>query len=230
MKVENKELDIKNTSNKIIFLDIDKPIEIPFNQPISTDKQRDKFIKTIKAECRKSMEYKDLIAYLKDNLNMTECEFFTGVSGKKRKGVIEIHHEPFTLETVISIVVAKHEKLYGTLDDLDICEEVMELHYKGEIGLIPLSVTAHELADNNQLIIPLNCVYGRFIEFVDEYYDYIDEPIQRMLLEKMKASKNITREDFSILDVQYVYTNVDGYSLPQKITNIDDISVTSNEE
>ena len=90
----------------------------------------------------------------------------------------------------------------------------MRLHYRGLVGLIPLSVTAHELVHDGKLIVPLNCVYGKFVQFVKEYYDYIDDVLLVMLNEKIEQTKNLKAEDMSILSVRYIYTDVDGYNLP----------------
>jgi hypothetical protein len=98
-----------------------------------------------------------------------------------------------------------------------VAQEIMRLHYVGLVGLIPLSVTAHELVHAGKLIVPLNCVYGRFVQFVKEYFEYIDPSHLAMLNEKIILTKNLNREDMSILNVRYVYTEVDGFRLPEII-------------
>ena len=108
----------------------------------------------------------------------------------------------------------RQEKELGYINELQVAEEVMRLHYRGLVGLIPLSVTAHELVHDGKLIVPLNCVYGKFVQFVKEYYDYIDDVLLVMLNEKIEQTKNLKAEDMSILSVRYIYTDVDGYNLP----------------
>ena len=199
----------------IIHVHYDKPILIPRLPVITNDVQRSKLTKTIEKYIRQSMEYKDLIKYLKENIDMNSCEFFHNVTSGKKKGLIEIHHEPFDLYTLTSIVMRKQEAEYGYIDELLVAEEVMRLHYVGLVGLIPLSVTVHELVHQGKLIVPLNCVYGRFVQFVKDYYDYIDPSYIAMLDNKITLTKNITREDMSILNVRYIYTDIDGYHLPE---------------
>lgn len=205
----------KGDSETITEVGYSKPIIIPRHPVITNERQRDKLIKHIESNIRTSLEYKDLIKYLKDNIDMTHCEFFHNIDGKKRKGMIEIHHEPFDLYTLVAIVLCRHETEYDVISVLAIAEEVMMLHYKGLVGLIPLSITPHELVHKGKLAIPLNCVYGRFVEFVKSYYDYIDEVYVSMLNEKIELTKKLTTADSSILKVRYIYTNVDGFSLPQ---------------
>lgn len=202
--------------DKVTYVHLEKPMVIPRLPVIHNEKQRDKLIKTIERMVRSSLEYKDLIKYLRTYIDMNECEFFHNVNNKKRKGVIEIHHEPFDLYTITSLVMTKQEKEMGYIDELVVAEEVMRIHYMGVIGLVPLSITPHELVHAGKLVIPLNCVYGRFNEFVRMYYDELkDTPYLDMLKDKIELTKKFTTKDLSILTVRYIYTVVDGFSLPE---------------
>lgn len=209
-------------SSKVNHIHLEKPIIIPRLPVITTEKQKDKLIKTIESLTRNSMEYKDLIKYLRTNMNMDECEFFPNFKAGKKRGMIEIHHAPYDLYTITWIVMEKYEQEKGYIDELDVAEEVMRLHYEGKVGLIPLSITAHELVHDGKLIVPLNCVRGRFVEFTRDYYPYIkaiskDVDIISMLQENIELTKKLTQKDLSILDVQYVYTDVDGCVLPKVV-------------
>ena len=203
-----------DTSEKITRVHLDAPIVIPRLPVITNDRQRVKLIKTIETYVRSSLEYKDLIKYLKDYIDMNQCEFFQNFDGSQKPGLIQIHHEPFDLFSITQIVMNRQEKELGYINELQVAEEVMRLHYRGLVGLIPLSVTAHELVHDGKLIVPLNCVYGKFVQFVKEYYDYIDDVLLVMLNEKIEQTKNLKAEDMSILSVRYIDTDVDGYNLP----------------
>lgn len=197
---------------------LEKPLIIPKLPVITTEKQRDKLIKTIEKYIRGSLEYKDLIKFLKDKLDMSECAFFHNTNNKSKKVSIEIHHEPFSLYDLVSIVMAKHESLHENVNELEIAEEVMYLHYSGKVGLIPLSTTVHELVHVSKIMIPLDCVYGNFVKFVQEYYEWIDPIMRDMLMDKIDLTKKLDRkESLSILNVRYVYIDVDGYRLPEII-------------
>ena len=196
---------------------IDKPILIPRLPVITTERQRDKLIKSIEKYIRQSLEYKDLIKYLKTYINMNECEFFPNFKGGKKKGMIEIHHAPYDLYTLTSIVMSKQEKEKGYINELEVADEVMQLHYAGMVGLIPLSITAHELVHEGKLIVPLNCVRGKFVQFTRDYFEYIDDDLLAMLRENIELTKKLSTKDLSILNVQYVYTEVDGCTLPKVV-------------
>lgn len=201
---------------------LDKPIIIPRLPVITTEKQKYKLIKTIESLVRSSMEYRDLVKYLRTYIKMDECEFFPNFKAGKKRGMIEIHHAPYDLYTIVWIVLEKQEQEKGYVDELEVAEEVMRLHYEGKVGLIPLSITAHELVHDGQLIVPLNCVRGKFVEFTREYYPYIkniskDVDLISMLQENIELTKKLSRKDMSVLDVQYVYTEVDGCVLPKVV-------------
>ena len=210
----------KNTNTKgianIKHVHVDKPILIPRLPVITNDKQRVNLVKKIESYCRCSMEYSDLIAYLRKYVNMDECTFLTNFKAGKRKGMIEIHHSPFTLFSLVDIVMRKHEDLIGSIDEFDVCEEVMRLHYSGLVGLIPLSITCHQLVHDDRLQVPLWCVYGRFVEFTKQYYEWIPDETLASLSEQAKLSKKFKedpesfRDMLKILDVQYLYLDVEG--------------------
>ena len=207
----------KITGNKSSIKEVhyERPIIIPRYPVISTDKQRVKLIKTIERLVRVCIDYRDLISYLRNYIDMNQCEFFSNFKAGKRKGMIEIHHSPFDLFTIVDVVMTRMEKKEGYISELVVADRVLRMHYEGLIGLIPLSITCHELVHDGKLIVPLNCVYGRFSEFTNEYYDELGEDRLEMLAENIKLTKSLKRSDFNILNVQYVYTSIDGFNLPQ---------------
>lgn len=206
-----------NSPSSIKTVHYDKPILIPRLPVITTDKQRYKLISTIEKLVRVSIDYKDLIKYLRTYIDMNQCEFFENFKAGKRRGMIEIHHSPFDLFTIVDVVMSRMEKEEGYIDELVVADQVLRMHYEGLIGLIPLSITCHQLVHDGKLIVPLNCVYGRFIEFTNRYYDELGEERLSMLKDNILLTKQMKKSDFSILNVQYVYTEVDGYKLPQPI-------------
>lgn len=189
---------------------------------IMSDKDKVKYIKYLERIIRSSQEYKDYIAYLREYIDMTQCSFFTGVrkTNSRSKVSIEIHHEPFTLFDIAQIVLEKWIREGITLNAFKIAEEVMKLHYQNKVGLIPLSITVHELVHSGKLFIPLQNVRGNFIDFIEEYDEYISEDLKNMLQIKLKMSKEIEKQDLSILETKYTYLEVDGFVLPETLDEI----------
>ena len=78
---------------------------------------------------------------------------------------IEIHHYPFSLRDIVEIVIRKREYYKESLSVQMTAKEVMMLHYKLIIGLIPLSQTVHELAHSSRLFVPSDKVLGRYCKY-----------------------------------------------------------------
>ena len=127
--------------------------------------------------------------------------------------MIEIHHAPFTLFSIVDIVMRKHEDLYREIDEFKVAEEVMRLHYNGLVGLVPLSITCHQLVHDDQLIVPLWCVYGRFVEFTKKYYEWIPDEILSALADGFNIVIETVFKPYSfafLRAVKYVYLDTDG--------------------
>ena len=110
----------KERSSQLINLSID---ELPEREVYNfrTPKDRVKFIKQVEATCRKSMEYKDYMKFLKRNTDLKRCTVLKGLNTEGgKKYTIEIHHEPFTLFDIVETVLNKHEDLGIKIDPLNI--------------------------------------------------------------------------------------------------------------
>jgi hypothetical protein len=195
---------------------------------LEDDKQYDKYIKDIEKEVRRSDEYKRFIRYLRENLDMNKCAFLKDVSNKETYDIkIEIHHYPFTLRDICEIVYRKRRYYNESLLVMMVAKEVMILHYKLIIGLIPLSETVHELAHSGSLFIPVDHVLGRYNIFVDLYKPFCD-PEQLETLDRIeKYSKEQSSQllNTSIIDQNYIRYEIEDnqYKLPQFNTITDNM-------
>jgi len=201
-------------------LKISAPSKMDYTVFYSTPKDQRKFLEQCKRMIRSSQEYKDYIAYLKENMDLSKCAFFPNLSGDEKKVKVEIHHDIFTLEDITSIIINKHLDEGRELNVFDISDEVMECHYKNMVCLVPLSRTLHKLAHSegdNRLIIPLQLTYGNYAKFIQEYYDYMDDSMKGKIEEKIEQSSNLTEEDFKMLSVKYQYLEVEGMENPDHV-------------
>ena len=179
----------------------------------------DKQIKKIEKIVRSSYEYREYINYLKNEIDMNECSFFKNL---KRDDVrIEIHHAPFTLYDITSIIFYYMQVNELEYSALDVAEMVMKLHYEGLIGLIPLSLTVHELVHTGDIFIPIDLVYGNISGFVKKYKEYMTEDQKNLLLKNIEETNKLNNDKYnpSILERKYTYIEVDGMELPQKIND-----------
>ena len=208
------------TNNNIRIMKYNMPEDMEYSVILNTEKDKEKYIKRIEKVIRSSMEYKDYIQYLRDYVDMSHCAFFNNVENSQGTRVrIEIHHEPLTLFDIVKTVLHKYIEEGIPLNDLYIADEVMDLHYRNLVGLIPLSKSMHQIVHNsNEIVIPLNLVYGDYKEFLNEYNDYLDEAILDKIEMKINETKNIKREMLDKLTPSYVYVDVEGFTLPKKVT------------
>ena len=163
----------KNDNNKIRLNQVP---EFDFQVwDLEDDKELKKYFKTIEREVRASYEYRTMIRYLKDNMNMAQCSFIK-VSNEDNYNIkIEIHHYPFTLYDIVEIVYKKRCYYREPLNLMMVAKEIMMLHYKLLVGLIPLSTTVHQLVHDGKLFIPIQNVLGRYQLFIDFYKPFCSE-------------------------------------------------------
>lgn len=212
-KIENY-----NSGQKIVSVHIPSLKGCEKCYTLLNEKDKIRFIKMVETIIRQSLEYKGYIQFLKDEIDMTQCSFFENVSNKNGKRIsIEIHHEPFTLFDLVQTVLDKWIDCGESLNPLLIASEVMEMHYKNMVGLIPLSLTVHTLVHDGKLYIPLQNVFGQFTKFIEEYDPWITHENKMILQSKLEMSKDIANMDTTILETKYTYLVIDGYSLPQKL-------------
>lgn len=204
---------------KISTLKFSKPSNMEYSVSLRTEKDRNKFIKRIESLIRSSKEYKDYIRFLKEHMDLNSCVFFQAVSPEENKRFrVELHHEPFTLYDYVSVVLDKFIDEGLPLNDLLIADEVMELHYNNQVGLVPLSKTIHRLVHESvKVMVPLNMVYGNYDEFLDKYKKYIPDYLYDKLEDKLRKTSQLTPESFDALTQEFRYVEVEGVGTPEKL-------------
>ena len=140
---------------------------------LTDEKDFARYISDIEKEVRGSFEYKQMIQYFKDNMDMNRCAFLQGTTIDPENRIsIEIHHHPFTLYDLCIIVYNKREYFKESMELEMVAKEVMQRHYELLVGLIPLSKTVHELAHSENLFIPVDRVLGNWQRFINIYNDF----------------------------------------------------------
>ena len=170
-----------------------------------------KFISNVEKIVRNSFEYKQLVSFLRNYMNMNQCSFYKYVSNEENFNIkIHIHHEPITLYDIVVAVYNKRSALREPITEDMVAKEVMYNHYKLRVGLIPLAETVHELVHNQYIFVPTTAVFGKYWEFVDIYHDWI-EPETLETLQKIEAiSKKYSMDQANnILSRNLIYVNTD---------------------
>ena len=156
---------------------------------------------------RGSFEYRQLVNYLRDYMDMNKCSIFQNVSNEESfKIKIHIHHCPFTLYEYFITVFNKRMYMREPLDIELVAHEVMYLHYFLMVGLIPLAETVHDLVHKQVLFIPLDNVMGNYQLFEQNYSQFIPEE-SKTKLETMRKQTELYNQSYnmSILERKPVY-------------------------
>lgn len=131
----------------------------------------EKAIKKIEVGIRGAFEYKELFHFIKSNLNVDHCSYYSGYSMKLGL-TIELHHAPFTLYDITEAVVCKFLKEQGFYENFRVIEQVNRLHYEFKVGLTPLNPTAHKLVHTGALPVHPKIIIGNWKELYSEYAAY----------------------------------------------------------
>lgn len=204
---ENSMITAEPNNIDIVKIPKDIPILDTDDYDLFDDKDKEKYFKDLERHIRSSYEYRNMIQYLREYMNMNSCSFMSNISNElNRKIRIEIHHSPFTLRDICSIVLNKRMKNNEVLFIESVAYEVMFIHYSLMVGLIPLSETVHQLVHNQYIFIPVDKVYGYYKNFVKSYYDYIDPEILDKLdeLEKLTIAGTYNNSYKEILEKKYI--------------------------
>lgn len=204
---ENSIITAEPNNIDIVKIPKDIPILDTDDYDLFDDKDKEKYFKDLERHIRSSYEYRNMIQYLREYMNMNSCSFMPNISNElNRKIRIEIHHSPFTLRDICSIVLNKRMKNNEVLFIESVAYEVMFIHYSLMVGLIPLSETVHQLVHNQYIFIPVDKVYGYYKNFVKSYYDYIDPEILDKLdeLEKLTIAGTYNNSYKEILEKKYI--------------------------
>ena len=138
-------------------------------------KLKTSFIKDIERIIRTSLEYRNYIKFLKTEALMNYCSVLNRLPDDVLKNLsIEMHHFPFTLYDIVESVLDRHINCGLNFSRLTVANEIMDLHYNNQIGIVPLTETAHELAHSGTLELSSNLIFGDYERFISLYESFID--------------------------------------------------------
>lgn len=198
---------------------------------LNDEKEFKKYITTIERIVRGSFEYRAMIRYLREYLDMNKCSFYANVNNiDTTKIQIEIHHEPLSLYDICLIIYNKKRSFNESLDEEAVAKEVMYVHYNLMVGLIPLAATVHELVHNQYLFIPTTKIFGKYKEFVNRYEPWMLHE-QLLILDKIEKFTQYFEDSYkTLLSKQYIYIDISGiYDFPQTSELMNSLKVRIND-
>lgn len=172
----------------------DSPFSESFYLPEGQPEEYKDFIKKTKATIRRSHEYTLFIAYAKANNNLRRCVFLSNIHDEMAS--IEIHHCPFTLHDIVEIVTETRLNEGHPISTLLIAQEVMALHFADMVGIVPVTITAHQLIHAGKLKVHMNQVFGKVSKFLEAYKSGVKKYHAGKLMAFIKYG-----EDHSISDM-----------------------------
>lgn len=127
-----------------------------------------RFAKNVEKLIRTSREYSEYIELLRTNcVQLNHDNILHNITTGDVD--LEFHHYPFTLYDIVTIVMNKHVVDASKFTSFSIAKEVMRLHYRHIIGLVPLTKTMHELAHDGKIFISTKQIFGNYKQFMAEY-------------------------------------------------------------
>lgn len=153
-----------------------------------------RFTKNTEKLIRSSHEYNTYIELLRTNCNALNHD---NILHNITTGDVdlEFHHYPFTLFDLVTIVMNKHVINGEKFTSFSLAKEIMCLHYKHLIGLVPLTKTRHELAHDGKLFLSEQQIFGNYKEFIKEYQDGLTPELMKKVQEMERLSKAGTPSD-----------------------------------
>ena len=206
MTIQPNDVDIVKIPKDIPVMDIE-------DYDLFDDKEREKYINDLERHVRSSYEYRNMVQYLREYMNMNSCAFIPNITNEvNRKIKIELHHSPFTLRDICVTILNKRMKNNEMLTIESVAYEVMFVHYSLMIGLIPLSETVHQLVHSQYIFIPTDKVYGYYKNFVKTYNDYIDPELLDKLdeLERLTIAGTYNDSYKEVLEKKYITIDMEG--------------------
>ena len=219
MTIQPNDVDIVKIPKDIPVMDIE-------DYDLFDDKEREKYINDLERHVRSSYEYRNMVQYLREYMNMNSCAFIPNITNEvNRKIKIELHHSPVTLRDICVTILNKRMKNNEILTIESVAYEVMFVHYSLMVGLIPLSETAHQLVHSQYIFIPTDKVYGYYKNFVKTYNDYIDPELLDKLdeLERLTIAGTYNDSYKEVLEKKYITIDMEGNNQFDKLHELQEL-------
>lgn len=188
-------------------------ISLAIESPNYTDYQDfKKLIKSSEALIRSSTEYKMWISNLRNGCNINKCSFFCNLN-TDNDCELEFHHTPLTLYDIVDIVLSHLLANNIPVTTTILADLVLDEHLRGNIGMMPVTVTAHKLIHANMLMENYKMIHGNWLSFMKKYKDGVAEIHISKAIEVMNRSDELVYQRASSI-LGSDYPQVSKYYIP----------------
>jgi hypothetical protein len=173
-------IETYKSERNIVIKKKDGYFNLPFyleSSILYNDSEYNKFIKDVEKKVRQSDFYSEYIGILKNSYGLNYCMFLGNVDSEDDV-TVEMHHGPLlTLYDIVSVVTNSFLANNKKVSTFRIAKTVLEEHFLGNIQVIMLSKTVHELVHKGKIFIhPEQCI-GNIQNFLDKYEDGLTEDL-----------------------------------------------------
>lgn len=176
--------DISFNKDKVYFMNLENYVN---------------FIKGCERSIRKHPDYGNFVDSIRE-LKMEHCQVLGNIT--RYDAVIEMHHGPMlTLFDYCAIIVDHLLAQDEMVNTFKIAKMVLEEHYEGNVQVVMLSKTVHQLVDSGELFINLNQGIGDVNTFLKKYPDGL-EKYKNKINEYIDLSKKFQSHDSNILELE----------------------------
>ena len=148
-----------------------------------------RLIKKIEQLVRSSREYKTFLTHLRIDLGLDRCSFMPNVDVSDDVG-LEFHHAPVSLFALVELVLAHRLAQGHPVTSLTVADEVMQAHYAGLVGLVPLLETVHALVHAGSITVSPHQVHGDWVGLVRAYPLGVTDELLSTLLQFAQVSES----------------------------------------
>ena len=190
----------------------DELFDISMNMDESQLRNIDEFVMFVKA-CEKTIrhmdEYKTFKAQLYE-MGLTRCQIWGNIDmGIEGDGVdIEMHHGPIlTLFDYCAIMIDHLLRNGEMVTTFDIARKVLDEHWEGNVQVVMLSKTVHQLVDTGQIFINFNQATGNINRFLKKYRDGLNPERIEKINKYIQMSEQFDSFDNGLLDIKNTITD-----------------------
>lgn len=183
-----------------------------------------KFVKAVERTVRSNVDYKMYLSAIREEPELSRDAFLHNLSSQEVE--IQLHHYPFNLYSVVRIIAEKLLMEDKRVSTFIVADEVIKLHLTDKIGLVPLTVTTHELAHLGKLQFLRTQIYGSWEWFYNTYSSYMDDyehSLVKELLERTSLASD--DEDLQLLQITNQIENQDNNVIIDETEDFGDISI-----
>ena len=195
--------DIEYTNDENLTVASENDIfEIVYDKDARYLQDLDVFIKFIKAceqEVRKHPDYSLFVDTIRETC-MSQCQILGNITSSD--AVIEAHHGPlFTLFDYCVIITNFLLKKEGKVTTFRVAKLVLDEHFDGNVQIVMLSKTPHQLIDTGEIFINLNQGIGKVVNFIKKYKEGLDETYIKKINAYIRMSEQHESSDNGLLEL-----------------------------